>query len=287
MNYNSINEIQQLLKARNISLKKRWGQNFLVSPQVKEKIVDLIGPETEDSVWEIGPGIGSMSILLADRVAALTLFEIDYGLVRFLEEQFAQVRSVRILGGDFLATWQTVRDERGLPDKLVGNLPYSSGSAMIVDLIKHGGITKKMVFLLQREVAERMTAGPGSKDYSFFSVICASALDIQVQGRVNPGAFYPRPEVVSAIVECRPSPLYSQIEDRDLFISLTKLLFSSRRKTVKNNLLGGPAASRFGEKYLLNALDLCGIDPGIRAEQLPAEVLIRLANTIARGESVS
>jgi 16S rRNA (adenine1518-N6/adenine1519-N6)-dimethyltransferase len=286
MNYNSISEIQKFLEANNISLKKRWGQNFLVSPQVKEKIINLIGPEAEDSVWEIGPGIGSMSILLVDRVAALTLFEIDYGLVRFLEQQFAQFRSVNIVGGDFLTTWQTVREEKGLPDKLVGNLPYSSGSAMIVDLIKNGGITKKMVFLLQREVAERMTAAPGSKDYSFFSVICTSALDIQVRGRVNPGAFYPRPEVVSAIVECRPSPLYSSIGDRGLFVSLTKVLFSSRRKTVKNNLLGRSAVSRFGEKYLLNALDSCGIDPGIRAEQLPPEVLIRLANTIGRGKPV-
>jgi 16S rRNA (adenine1518-N6/adenine1519-N6)-dimethyltransferase len=285
MNYNSIREIQQLLEDRNLSLKKRWGQNFLISPQIKQRIITVLNPGADDTVWEIGPGIGSMSILLADRVADLTLFEIDHGLVRLLNEQFGPSSGVRIVDGDFLKTWQPIRDQKGLPDKLVGNLPYSSGSAMIVDLIKHGGIPGKMVFLLQREVAERMTAGPGSKDYSFFSVICAGALDIQVRGRVNPGAFYPRPEVVSELVECTPSMLYGQIADRGLFLLLIKTLFSSRRKTVKNNLFNGPTAPRFGEQFLLDVLQQCGIDPEIRAEKLPVEVLIRLANTLSRSES--
>jgi 16S rRNA (adenine1518-N6/adenine1519-N6)-dimethyltransferase len=172
----------------------------------------------------------------------------------------------------------------GKPDKLIGNLPYSSGSAMIVNLIKENCLPNKMVFTLQKEVAERMVASPGSKKYSFFTVVCNSALHIHLQGDIGPASFFPRPEVISTIVVCTSSPLHSTIKNRPFFYELTAKLFSVRRKTIKNALSLVPIMQNREATEIEGILGKLEIDPMARVESISLQRLITLSNHLSNRE---
>ncbi len=280
MNCNSVNDIKQLLTKYGITLKKRWGQNFLINAHVREKIIDLLDIRPNDTVWEVGPGIGHLTHELVENAERLCLFEIDHGLVRVLSDIYGGREEVSIFAGDFIRTWQAKKASLGDPNKIVGNLPYSSGSAIILNLIKKNCFSQSMVFTLQREVAQRMTAVPGKKNYSLFSVICQSALNIENCGDIQPGAFYPQPEVVSRIIRCTPALAFQSISDKELFFTLVEQLFLSRRKKIKNNLLQDYLLHRFFEDQLLNCLSRSKIDPSDRIENIELESLITLSNCL-------
>lgn len=281
MNYNSVNDIKQLLVKYGITLKKRWGQNFLINAHVREKMIDLLGIRPDDTVWEVGPGIGHLTNELVNRVEHLYLFEIDHGLVRVLSDIYGEREEISIFAGDFIKTWQAKKALLGSPNKIVGNLPYSSGSAIILNLIKKSCLSQRMVFTLQREVAQRMTADPGKKNYSLFSVICQSALKIENCGDIQPGAFYPQPEVISRVIRCTPASTFQSITDKELFFTLVEQLFLSRRKKIKNNLLQDYLLHRFFDHQLLSCLSRSKIDPSDRIENIDLERLITLSNCLA------
>jgi 16S rRNA (adenine1518-N6/adenine1519-N6)-dimethyltransferase len=278
MNYNSITEIKSLLEHRGLTLKKRWGQNFLVSEPVRQKLAALIDPQPHEIIWEIGAGIGSLTQEFIGKSKQLVLFELDYGLVAILEDTFAETPAVTIVPGDFLQTWKKEYDSSGVPDKMVGNLPYSSGSTILITLIKNDCLCSKSVFTLQREMVERMTAHPGTKNYSLFTVICQTAFTVVSHGDIGSGAFYPRPQVVSRIVECIPNPLLREVRDRSVFFELVELAFLSRRKTVVNNLLGKGRFRTLSRERISSIFEESGLDPRGRAELIPPEKMVELAN---------
>lgn len=281
MDYNKVSEIIELLKQRNLSLKKRWGQNFLLSPQLRNHLVSLADIRIDDTVWEIGPGIGNLTVLLAEKAGRLTVFEIDYGLVEYLREQFNGRENVQIIPGNFLKTWRGEFERHGRPDTIIGNLPYRSGATMIVKLIRGGCIASKMVFTLQKEVVERMAAGPGSKSYSFFSVITQSAVRVLPDRDIGAGSFFPKPEVMSKIAVCTPSPLRRRIHDVECFYRTVELLFSSRRKTVKHLLGQHPKLDSSKKTGIFEVLRAAGIDPASRAENISVETFIELSNHLS------
>jgi 16S rRNA (adenine1518-N6/adenine1519-N6)-dimethyltransferase len=280
MNYDSPVEISAVIKELGISLKKRWGQNFLINRGAREKFIDLVDPKSSEKVWEVGPGLGCLTAELLPRVKALTVFEIDWGLIRYLEESFAGSENLTIVAGDVLKSYSRTAKQSGVPDKVVGNLPYNTASGLLASFAENEFCSQRMVFTVQKELALRMTASPGNKIYSSFSVLCQYAFQTRICFELKPGSFFPAPEVLSVVIEVQPASHEVLPEDRRLFLLLIRTLFISRRKTLRNNLLTSSLLGAYNKNLLLEATGLEGIDPGIRSEHLPPEAFIRLSNRI-------
>ncbi len=281
MNHNSPRDISSLLEELGAGLKKRWGQNFLISGDVRRRIIDLLDVEAGAAVWEIGPGLGSMTEELLERGAHLTAFEIDWAFVRFLDNTLgARFEKFKVVQGDAAKTLVELQAEQGNPDYVLGNLPYSVASAIIAVLLENGISARRMVVMVQRELANRMVAGPGTKDYSAFSVLCGTRARMRKVFDVTPGCFYPEPEVVSSVVEILPGSGH-EIRDPVLLSRLVRELFSSRRKTIRNNLKGSALAAEYGLERLLQAFETTSIDTSVRAEALSTQDFVRVANALA------
>ena len=220
-----------------------------------------------------------MTHMLAGKTKELTVFEIDRGFCAFLDETFSSCSGFNLISGDFLKNWKRAYEEKGTPDAILGNLPYNVGSIIIGELIKSGLIPCRMVFTLQKEVVRRMAAQPGSSDYSGFSLICQFACRVEKKGDISAGSFYPAPRVVSSIVRLLPHEEYSRV-NRSLFISLVNDMFSSRRKTLKNNLLKGTVAARWGKELIQEGLAEMKFSEGIRGEKLNLDEVIALTEAI-------
>lgn len=275
LNYNSVKAIEDVLLAHGYSMNKKFGQNFLISDTFRRRIVALMALEEEMSVWELGPGLGSITSLILEEKAKLTAFEIDHGFASILrDEAFRDERNFSLVEGDAL---KTMFSEREVPERIVGNLPYNVGSEMIARLIEEGILPERMVFTLQKEVAERMVATPSSSSYSSFSILVNFDYKVTIPFLVGRTSFYPKPNVDSAVVlmERREG---NRLENgkRKSFFSFVRLLFSSRRKTIRNNL-----SSRYEKSRIDDALLKAGLNGSERAETLSESVLFSLFCALA------
>ncbi len=287
MNHDSPKEIRQTLEALGISLKKRWGQNFLINRGARERIVGLLDLHPDESAWEIGPGLGSMTDLIREAVGRLTLFEIDWKIIRYLRERYPRAA---IVPGDVLKRWPEQARKTGCPDKVLGNLPYNTASGLLADFAERGFRPDRMVVTVQRELARRMRAQPGSVDYSAFTVVCRYRYRVVLHGDLQPGSFYPRPGVVSTVVELMPwasgtdsaCPAgVERPESERLFFALVRRAFRSRRKTLKNNLVSKAEGGTREEAFDLT-IRRTGIDPSRRGETLGIDEFVRLSNALLR-----
>ncbi|MDR0302283.1 MAG: 16S rRNA (adenine(1518)-N(6)/adenine(1519)-N(6))-dimethyltransferase RsmA [Treponema sp.] len=278
INYNSASALRTFLEQEGLGMRKKFGQNFLINPAVRHKLVDALGAQGADEVWEIGPGLGAMTAMLLEKGLKVKAFEIDSGFIRILKREFAEEKSFCLVEGDVLKTWksQTTGGTKAA-SFLFGNLPYNIAAAFLADLIEKGCLFQRIVVTVQKEVALRMTASAGSPDYSSFSVLCATAYNVKPLTVIRPSSFYPQPNVDSmgVLLENRNAPAPVPV-----FSPLVRALFSSRRKTIKNNL-SVFCASRFGSPALcagfLQENSLSGME---RAEQLTPEVFLSLAKSI-------
>ena len=279
MNHNSAAAVRDALRRLGVEPKKRWGQNFMLNPRTRAKLAATLGPRAGDTVWEIGPGLGAVTGELLPRCARLVLFEVDHGLIRHLREELADQPQVVIVAGDFLRTWQQARAEHGPPHRIVGNLPYSCSAAIIAALVQHDALPVSCVFTVQRELAERLLARPGSRNYSSLSVLCQCVSEVTAHGELAPGTFYPAPEVTSAVIELRPGPSLRRVSNRSVLFALIRAAFRTRRKTLRNNLLSDSGLG-LSKARLLDAVEAAGVDAGCRAEELAPATVIRLANAL-------
>ena len=280
MNYNSPIEIRRVVEQLGLRLQKRWGQNFLVNQGARRQIVALVQPDAEETVWEIGPGLGTLTVLLLPQVRSLLAFEIDRGLIRYLSETFSERRNFRLVEGDVLKTWSSCYSQEDPPDKVVGNLPYSSASALIATLAENRVCPRRLVFMVQRELAQRMNASPGNKNYSSFSVLCQIVYHISQRMQLKPGSFYPPPEVHSSVVVLQPNPEVSEIPHWRFFLRFLRTVFRSRRKTMRNNLL---AAGLFPPERIARldqVFEDLGVDLGIRSERLSPQELLSFSQRL-------
>ena len=276
MNYDSQKEIISLLKERGLSPTKKFGQNFMISRAAREKVLSYVNIKEGDSVWEIGGGLGAMTSMALESVGQsghLTVFEIDRGYIDFLTEQFGSHPGFQIIVGDMVKTWKAVVDESGKPDVIFGNLPYNSASAMITQLIEGDCLAPRMVFTVQREMGLRMTAKPGSADYSSFSVFCQLACDVVYQGDLKSGSFYPVPDVVSGIVTFTPKSGFRESATPQVLKAIRDM-FASRRKTLLNNM------RHYGVDKVQTVCQSLGIDVGTRAETLTPQQIATLAKSL-------
>ncbi len=257
--------------------RKRFGQNFLVSPGIIRKIVDAIAPRAGDTVVEIGPGLGALTEPLLERIKPLHVVEIDRDLIERLRQRFSSDCLV-IHEGDALQFDFGVLKGAG-PLKIVGNLPYNISSPLLFHLVEFADRVSEMHFMLQKEVVDRMVAAPGSGDYGRLSVMLQYHLDMERLFVVPPDAFNPAPKVDSAIVRLIPRKLGAgeTALDEELFGRLVMAAFSQRRKMLRNTL------KEFGGEAFLEAQ---GIAPTMRAETLAVGDYVRLSNALtARGNN--
>lgn len=255
--------------------RKRFGQNFLVSPGVVAKIVDAIHPQAGDSVVEIGPGLGALTEPLLARLDRLHVVEIDRDLIARLRERFPPDR-LAIHEGDALQF-----DFTGLGPglRVVGNLPYNISTPILFRLAASAGTVRDMHFMLQREVVERMVAPPGGPEYGRLSVMLQYRFEMERLFLVPPGAFNPAPKVESAVVRMTPRPQETlAAADEALLGEVVKAAFSQRRKMLRNTL-----------RDRLEAADWVAleIDPKRRAEELAVGDYVRIANRLAAVRPVS
>jgi len=238
INYDSPKELKALLEERGIGMRKKFGQNFMINPYERTMLLDALELPAGAKVWEAGAGLGAMTEGLLKRGAHVTAFEIDPAFARALREFFADDSdgnggSFRLVEGDILKTWETV-DETDDELFLFGNLPYNIAAALIAGFIEKARFFKRVVVTVQREVALRMAAVPGSADYSSFSVLCSSVYKVKLLRVIKASSFYPAPRVDSqgVLMDVIPQPE----KKPKLFYPLVRSLFSSRRKTIRNTL---------------------------------------------------
>ncbi|HQB06346.1 MAG TPA: 16S rRNA (adenine(1518)-N(6)/adenine(1519)-N(6))-dimethyltransferase RsmA [Rectinema sp.] len=279
LNYDSPASIQAFLEQNGLAVSKRLGQNFLIDRSVRSRIVKALEVEEGMQVWEIGPGIGAMTILLLEEKVRLTAFEIDYGFVRVLKGLFSEYENFCIVKGDVL---KTLCSQKNLPARIFGNLPYNSAFAIISDILEMEILPQHMVFTLQKEAAHRMVAGPGTKDYSSLSVLCTSVCDVRILFDIGSSAFWPRPRVTSSAVQLIPKKKSMSALERKDFSDFVRAAFSSRRKTLRNTLrFWIKQRSPFLDEakidtQLQGVLEELGIESSIRAEALAPDELFAI-----------
>ena len=238
-------------------------------------------------VWEIGPGLGAMSQSILDAGTNLTAFEIDPAYCEWLEESLgSRIGSdsgrLRIVKGDVMKTWPG-EWKQNPPDRVLGNLPYNAASAIIAAFIENDRMAELSVFTVQDEMGKRMTASPGTKDYSSFSILCQTGARVGDGGRLSPGSFYPAPRVRSRIITLKPDEPCGSIRKPSEFRIIVRSMFSSRRKTLSNNLnsavrIGGfPDIEAVRQSFLDEKIDL-----GRRPETVSPCEWVAVANRVAR-----
>ena len=238
LNYDSPGDIDRVLKENSLNMCKKFGQNFLINRVARERLLALFELEDGMKVWEIGPGLGALTHLVLKNNVNLTAFEIDRGFIKILNDiAFNDEENFSLVEGDALKTLFKKR-YLPLPDRIIGNLPYNVGSVIIAKLIENNYTPPLMVFTLQREVVDRMIAKRGEKDYSSFSLLTQIDYINQMAIKLPRSYFWPQPNVDSAVVVMhkRNKPLVEE-NYRRTFLTLLRVLFSSRRKTIRNNLL--------------------------------------------------
>jgi 16S rRNA (adenine1518-N6/adenine1519-N6)-dimethyltransferase len=250
--------------------RKRFGQNFLVSPGIIRKIVEAIAPRPGDRIVEIGPGLGALTEPLLAALDHLDVVEIDRDLIARLSERFPPGR-LTIHEGDALAFDFAAL---GSDLRVVGNLPYNISTPLLFHLADASASVRDMHFMLQKEVVDRMVAEPGTGDFGRLSVMLQYRFDMERLFKVPPGAFSPAPQVDSAIVRLLPkAPAQLTARDQTLFAKLVATAFGQRRKMLRNNL-----------RELVDeaGLEAAGIAPTARAEELAVADYIRLANSLSK-----
>jgi 16S rRNA (adenine1518-N6/adenine1519-N6)-dimethyltransferase len=252
--------------------KKSLGQNFLRDPHYLNRIADAARLGPEDQVLEIGPGLGHLTRVLAERAKEVLALEIDDRLVPRLQDEFSGVSNVSIIHADALEYSYETLDGRW---KVVANLPYYISTPIIQRLIAHRDKFLSLTLMLQKEVAERIAAPPGGRDYGFLSVLVQLYAVPRLEFKVPPGAFTPKPEVDSVVLTLTIRDRAAvPLRDESFFMTLVKAAFSQRRKTLRNSLkqLNAP------KERLDRAFEATGIDLGRRAETLTVEEFGHLAD---------
>jgi 16S rRNA (adenine1518-N6/adenine1519-N6)-dimethyltransferase len=284
-NYNSAPELRSLLEQSGLGMRKKYGQNFLINPAVRQALAGALEAEAGDGVWEIGPGLGAMTRLLLEQGLRVRAFEIDPGFAGILRELFGGGPDFTLVEGDVMKTWPS----QPAAPYLLGNLPYNIAAALIADLIERKRLFKRMAVTVQREIALRMAARPGSADYASFSVLCASAYTVKPLMVIRGASFYPRPNVDSQGVRLELRADVDPAAYPELLYPLIRALFSSRRKMIKNNLHNFVHSGilQKGKFPVLAAEDVAGealaqsrLAGNERAENLELEAFIALAKAI-------
>ena len=272
----------EVLQKHKFNIQKKFGQNFLVDTNVLVKIVEAADLTKEDCVLEIGPGLGTMTQYLAERAGEVVAVEIDKNLIPILEETLADYPNVTLINADILKLdIRRLAEEKngGRPLKVVANLPYYITTPIIMGLLESGVPLKSIVVMVQKEVADRMQAGPGTKDYGALSLAVQYYANPQIVANVPPNCFIPRPNVGSAVIRLtRYEEPPIQANEQRMF-AMIRAAFNQRRKTLAN-AVSNAAGLGLTREQVVQALQKMGLSPTIRGEALTLEQFATLSNEL-------
>ncbi|XOF32526.1 MAG: 16S rRNA (adenine(1518)-N(6)/adenine(1519)-N(6))-dimethyltransferase RsmA [Candidatus Electrothrix sp. YB6] len=273
-----------VLRQQGLAASKKLGQNFLIHQYTAERIADLAGISLQDTVLEVGVGLGALTKPLAAAAGQVIGLEADSGIIRLHEEQQDLPANVRLLHQDVLkADFNELSAMcSGNRLKIVANLPYSISSPFLFQLIAQPELIDFAVIMLQKEVALRLLAEPGSKEYGVPTVMLATCADVSMLLRVGPEEFHPRPKVNSVVVRLSFHPVPERVKalgtfDRTLLKKIVNSAFGQRRKTLLN---GVTSSGLLPKQKLAECIAATGLSPGIRAEKLTVEEFVCLAGEI-------
>ena len=274
-----------VLERHGFTFKKSFGQNFLTDTNILQKIVDTAEIDDQVNVIEIGPGIGALTEFLAERAAEVMAFEIDHRLVPILADTLRDFDNVTVVNEDILKVdlAQHIQNFKNpdLPIKVVANLPYYITTPILMHLIESGIPFSEFVVMMQKEVADRISAQPNTKAYGSLSIAVQYYMTAKVAFIVPRTVFVPAPNVDSAILKMvrRPEPAV-EVEDESFFFKISKASFTHRRKTLWNNLTGYFGKTEEIKDKLTKALNQAGLSPSVRGEALSLEEFASLADAL-------
>ena len=274
-----------ILNKYGFNFQKKFGQNFLIDTHVLEKIIRAADITKDDCVLEIGPGIGTMTQYLCENAGKVIAVEIDKNLIPILTgDTLAAYDNVKVINSDVLKLdLKKLAEEEngGRPIKVVANLPYYITTPIIMGLFEAGVPLASITVMVQKEVADRMQAGPGGKDYGALSLAVQYYAEPYIAANVPPNCFMPRPNVGSAVIRLTlhgKPPV--EVTDEKLLFKLIRASFAQRRKTLVNGLTNSPELS-FSKEQVTKALEECGYSATIRGEALTLSEFAKLANVMA------
>jgi len=271
----------QFLKEHGISAKKRYGQNFLIDPKVLSRIIEGADITKEDTVLEIGPGIGTMTQALCEAAGHVIAVEIDRDMIPLLEENLAEFHNYEIINEDILKVDLKKLIKERL--KIAANLPYYITTPIIMGLLEQDLPLDSITVMVQREVAERMQAKPGTKDYGALTLAVQYYTKAEIIANVPSNCFIPRPNVDSAVIRLKlhEDPPVRPADEKKMF-GLIRAAFSQRRKTLVNALKNDAALSSEGvtKERIEAAISRMELDPNIRGERLSLEEFARLSDLL-------
>ena len=278
---------KRIVQENQIRFQKKFGQNFLIDTHVLDKIVHAADITKEDFVLEIGPGIGTLTQYLCENAREVLAIEIDRKLIPVLEETLSDYDNVTILNEDILKVdiASLVKEHNNnKPVKVVANLPYYITTPIIMDLFEKHIPLSGVTVMIQKEVANRIQAGPGTKEYGALSLAVQYYAKPYIAANVPPNCFMPRPKVGSAVINLTPyvNPPY-HVENESLLFSLIRASFNQRRKTLVNGIYNYEGLS-FNKDDIANTLDTLNIARDIRGEALSLEQFILIANHLSKYE---
>ena len=274
-----------VLQKYNFAFQKKFGQNFLIDPRVLEKIIKAAEITEDDCVLEIGPGIGTMTQHLACAAKKVIAVEIDRALIPILQDTLSGWDNVKIINEDVMKVdlAKLAEEENGgKPLKVVANLPYYITTPIIMGLFENHVPLKSITVMVQKEVADRMQVGPGTKDYGALSLAVQYYAKPYIVANVPPNCFMPRPKVGSAVIRLeRYEQPPVKVKDEKLMFRIIRASFNQRRKTLANGLKNS-AELDFTKEEIAAAIAGIGKDPGVRGETLTLEEFARLADELGR-----
>lgn len=280
---NSKNTIEVLQKY-DFVFQKKFGQNFLIDSHVLDKIVSAAGITKDDFVLEIGPGIGTMTQYLAASARKVFAVEIDKALIPILEDTLKEFDNVQVINQDILKVdIKKLAEEHndGKPIKVVANLPYYITTPIIMGLFESQVPIDSITVMVQKEVADRMKVGPGTKDYGALSLAVQYYAEPYIVANVPQNCFMPRPKVGSAVIRLtRHEKPPVEVADEKLMFRLIRASFNQRRKTLANGLNNSPELS-YSKEEIQQTIEKCGFKAGIRGEALTLEDFAKLANVFS------
>ena len=274
-----------ILQKYNFMFQKRFGQNFLIDTRVLDKIISASGITKDDMILEVGPGIGTMTQYLCESARKVVAVEIDKNLIPILEnDTLKEYDNVRVINEDILKLDinKLVEEENdGKPIKVVANLPYYITTPIIMGLFESHVPIESITIMVQKEVADRMQVGPGTKDYGALSLAVQYYAKPEIIANVPPNCFMPRPNVGSAVIKLtRHEQVPVEVKDEKLMFKLIRAAFNQRRKTLQNSINNSPELS-LSKEQVVAALDKMGLSQTIRGEALSLEQFATLANYLS------
>ncbi|MBQ2100487.1 MAG: 16S rRNA (adenine(1518)-N(6)/adenine(1519)-N(6))-dimethyltransferase RsmA [Lachnospiraceae bacterium] len=273
----------EVLQKYNFNFQKKFGQNFLIDTSVLERIISAAQITKEDMVLEIGPGIGTMTQYLAEAAGSVVAVEIDKNLIPILEETLSAYTNVTVINEDVLKLdLRQLAEEKngGKPIKVVANLPYYITTPIIMNLFESGVPLNSITIMVQKEVAERMQVGPGTKDYGALSLAVQYYAKPEIVANVPPNCFIPRPSVGSAVIRLtRHEKPPVEVKDAQYMFSLIRASFNQRRKTLANGLSNAPELGLSRDR-VTEVLENMGLSATIRGEALTLEQFAELSNRL-------